>query len=204
MTVDETGLRPVAWLDSLGLLDELSHIVHAVWVEEAEIAQLAARHVTVVHCPVSNAIIGSGVAPLAALRQSGLRLRLGTDGSASNDTQDLFETLKWALGLARVTNLDAASPTPAEALSLAADGRTLCPGAPADILLVNLNHARAVPVHDPVSALALSTHGSDVDTVLVGGQIVMRAQHVLGLDEPALLDACQAAAAALRERAKLQ
>ncbi len=200
MTVDETGLRPVAWLDSLGVLDDHSLIVHAIWVEEAEIALLAARGATVVHCPVSNAVLGSGVAPLAALRSSGVRLCLGTDGSASNDTQDLFETLKWALGLARASTLDAASPTPAEALAMATAGHALQIGAPADIILVNLNHARAVPVHDPVSALALSTHGSDVDTVLVGGHLVMQAGRVAGIDEPALLEACRAAASGLRER----
>ena len=204
MTVDETGLRPVAWLDDLGVLDERSQIVHAVWVEESEIALLAKRRATVVHCPVSNAVLGSGVAPLAALRRSGVRLCLGTDGSASNDTQDLFETLKWALGLARASALDAASPTPAEALAMATAGHALHVGAQADIILVNLNHTRAVPVHDPVSALALSTHGSDVETVLVGGRPVMEAGRVAGVDEPALLEACRAAASALRQRAEGQ
>jgi 5-methylthioadenosine/S-adenosylhomocysteine deaminase len=200
MTVDESGLRPVAWLDRLGVLDERAQIVHAVWVEEPEIALLAARGAAVVHCPVSNAILGSGVAPLAALRRSGLRLRLGTDGAASNDTQDLFETLKWALGLARATSLDAANPTPTDVLAMAAAGHALQVGAEADIILVNLNHSRAVPVHDPASALALSTHGSDVDTVLVGGRVVMRAQRVEVVDEPALLEACRTAALALRQR----
>ena len=202
MTVDETGLRPVTWLDRLGVLDQGSQVVHAVWVEPAEIALLADRKATVVHCPVSNAVLGSGTAPLAALRQSGVRLCLGTDGPASNDTQDLFETLKWALGLARATALDAASPAPADALAMAAAGHTLHVGAPADIILVNLNHPRAVPVHDPVSALALSTHGTDVHTVLVGGRIVMEAERMAGVDEPALLEACRAAAAALRQRAE--
>jgi 5-methylthioadenosine/S-adenosylhomocysteine deaminase len=201
MTVDDSGLRPVPWLDRLGLLDERAQVVHAVWVEPAEMDLLADRHATVVHCPVSNAVLGSGAAPLAALRQRGVRLHLGTDGSASNDSQDLFETLKWALGLARITNLDAASPAPADVLAMAAAGHALRAGAPADLILVNLNHPRALPVHDPVSALALSTHGSDVDTVLVGGQVVVRDRHVLGVDEPALLDECRAAAAALRQRA---
>jgi 5-methylthioadenosine/S-adenosylhomocysteine deaminase len=202
MTVDETGLRPVAWLDSLGVLDEHTQSVHAVWVEAEEITRLAARGATVVHCPVSNAILGSGVAPLAALRRGGVRLHLGTDGPASNDTQDIFETVKWALGLARASTLDAANPAPADALGMAAAGHALGPGAPADLILVNLNHARALPVHDPVSALALSTHGSDVDTVLVGGEVVMQAQRVIGVDEPALLEACSAAATALRRRAE--
>jgi 5-methylthioadenosine/S-adenosylhomocysteine deaminase len=169
-------------------------------VEAPEIAQLAARQAAVVHCPVSNAVLGSGRAPLAALRQGGVRLRLGTDGPASNDTQDLFETVKFALGLARGTTLHAGSPTPADVLGMASAGHALYPGAPADIVLVNLNHPRALPVHDPVSALALCTHGSDVDTVLVDGKIVVQAQCVLGVDEPALLEACRAAALDLRQR----
>jgi 5-methylthioadenosine/S-adenosylhomocysteine deaminase len=202
MTVDETGLRPVAWLDNLDVLDENTQIVHAVWIDESEITQLATRKATVVHCPVSNAVLGSGVAPLASLRRGGVRVHLGTDGPASNDTQDLFETVKWALGLTRATSLDAANPAPVDVLIMAAAGHALRPGTPADIILVNLDHPRAVPVHDPTSALALSTHGSDVDTVLVGGKVVMRARHVLGVDEPALLEACRLAATALRQRAE--
>jgi 5-methylthioadenosine/S-adenosylhomocysteine deaminase len=193
MSLDAYGLRPVAWLNDIGVLDEATQIVHAVWVDEDEIALLAESGATVVHCPVSNAVLGSGIAPVAALHAAGVPLRLGTDGPASNDTQDIFETLKAAIGFARATTRDATVLPPQAALRLATGGRTLAPDAPADVIVVNLDHARAMPVHDVDSALALSTHGSDVETVIVGGDLLMHEGHVLMLDESALLAECRQA-----------
>jgi 5-methylthioadenosine/S-adenosylhomocysteine deaminase len=203
MTQEETDLRPVAWLDALGILGTETHIVHSVWVDAAEIALMAARDALVVHCPVSNTVLGSGIAPLVDLQRAGVRLRLGTDGPASNDTQDTFETLKQALCLARAATLDPTVITPADVLAMALDGRVLASGDPADVILVNLNHSRAVPVHDPTAALALSTHGSDVDTVIVDGRVLMQGGHVAMLDEAALLDECRAAVHILRKQAGL-
>ncbi len=200
MTLDETGRRPITWLDELGILGPDTHIVHGVWLDEDEIRQMAQRHATVVHCPVSNAVLGSGIAPLAALRNAGVPVRLGTDGPASNDTQDLFETIKQTLCLARAATQDPTTLSPAHVLAMALCGRVLAPGAPADVILVNLNHSRAAPVHDVFSALALCTHGPDVDTVIVGGQLLMRGGHVLALDETALLEDCRAAVQSLRAR----
>lgn len=200
MTLEETGLRPVTWLDSLGVLGPDIQIVHGVWLDEDEIDLLAACGALVVHCPVSNAVLGSGSAPVASLRAAGVRVRLGTDGPASNDTQDMFETVKMALGLARVSRRDPAGLAPAGALAMALDCRVLAPGAPADLIVVNLNHVRAMPIHDIDSALALCTHGSDVDTVMVNGRLLMQGGRVLALDEAALLDECRAAAEKLRKR----
>lgn len=203
MTLGDTGLRPVEWLDSLGILDQKTHLVHSVWVDDSEIARIGARDALVVHCPVSNTVLGSGIAPLAPLLQAGVRIRLGTDGPASNDTQDIFETLKQAVCLARVVNHDPTILAPADALAMATDGHTLSGGANADVILVDLNHVRAVPVHDVSSALALATHGSDVDTVIVAGRILMRSKHVEVLDESALLDECRKAVRTLRDQAGL-
>jgi 5-methylthioadenosine/S-adenosylhomocysteine deaminase len=198
MSLDEHGLRPVAWLNEIGVLDEQTEIVHAVWVTENEIALLAESGATVVHCPVSNAVLGSGIAPIAALHATGVSLRLGTDGPASNDTQDIFETLKSAIGFARATTRDATVLPPKEAVQIATGGRSLAPGALADVIVVNLDHPRAMPMHDVDSALALSTHGSDVETVIVGGDLLMRDNRVLALDEPALLAECRQAIKRLR------
>jgi 5-methylthioadenosine/S-adenosylhomocysteine deaminase len=203
MTLKETGLRPVAWLDSLGVLGPDTQIVHAVWVDEAEIELLAQRGALVVHCPVSNAVLGSGTAPVKAMRARGVHLRLGTDGPASNDTQDLIETIKWAVGLARVSTLDPTALAPADALAMATGGRTLACDTPADVILVDLDHSRAMPAHDTSSALALCSHGSDVDTVIVGGRLLMQDKRVLVVDEAALLDECRAAVRGLRARAGL-
>ena len=77
-------------------------------------------------------------------------------------------------------------------------------GMTADLIVVNLNHVRAVPVHDVTSALALSTHGSDVETVIVGGKLLMKEGHVLVLDEDELLNECRHAAAWMRKEAGLE
>lgn len=200
MTLELFGRRPVDWLESIGVLDQRTQVVHAVWLEEGEKQRLAERGATVVHCPVSNMVLGSGIAPVADFLRKGVRVLLGTDGPASNDTQDIWETLKSAVGLARVANLDPTLLPPAQALRLITDGRTVQEGAPADIIIVNLRHARAVPVHDLDSALTLCTHGSDVDTVIVDGRILMEEGRVLVIDEPALLEEAESALRHLRRR----
>ncbi len=200
MTLELFGRRPVHWLESIGVLDQRTQVVHAVWLEESEKELLAQRGATVVHCPVSNMVLGSGIAPAADLMRRGVRVLLGTDGPASNDTQDIWETLKAAVGLARVANLDPTLLPPAQALRLITDGRTVQEGASADIIIVNVRHARAVPVHDLDSALVLCTHGCDVETVIVDGRILMEDGRVLVLDEPALLEEAEAVLRHLRRR----
>ena len=125
MTLNETGLRPVTWLDQLGILDEHAQIVHAVWVDDLEIDLLRDRNALVVHCPVSNAVLGSGIAPIGKMLKRGVRLRLGTDGSASNDTQDCLENTKMAICLARAAHQDAANVTNEQALRMALSDRSI-------------------------------------------------------------------------------
>ena len=203
MSLEETGQRPVSWLESIGVLGADTQVVHAVWVDEHEIGLLAQAGAPVIHCPVSNAVLGSGIAPLTDLHRKGVSVRLGTDGPASNDTQDIWESLKTALSFARIKTLDATVLSPREALYLAMGAEALIPGAPADLIIVNLNHPRAMPVHNIDSALALSTHGSDVYTVLVAGQVLMRNRQVLMVDESALLAESRRAIYSLRKRAGL-
>lgn len=201
MSLDEYGLRPVEWLDSIGVLGPDTQMVHAVWVDEAEMALIATGKAPVIHCPVSNAVLGSGVAPVAKMLARGIDVRLGTDGPASNDTQDIWETLKSAVLFGRATTLDPTVLPPSQALTLATQGRVLKVKDLADLIIVDLNHPRVVPVQDIDSALVLGTHGSDVETVIVGGEILLRAGKVTVLDEAALYDECRAAIRSLRKRA---
>ncbi len=202
-TLGEEGQWPVAWLDKLNVLGEDTQVVHGVWLDPDEIDTLAARGVLLVHCPVSNAVLGSGIAPLASLSKAGIRLRLGSDGPASNDSQDLFEAMKAALYLARAAARDPMQLSPADVLSWATDGRVLAAGAEADVILVDLATPRAAPVHDPTSALVLSACAADVDTVIVDGEVLMENRQPRGLDLGRLLDDCRLAAVALRRRAGL-
>ncbi len=200
MSLDAYGLRPVEWLVSIGVLGADTEIVHAVWVDESEIELMAQANAPVIHCPVSNAVLGSGVAPVTAMLERGVEVCLGTDGPASNDTQDIWETLKMAVALGRATTQNPTVLAPAAALKLGVGRQTLQAGQPADLIIVNLNHARAVPVQDVESALVLGTHGSDVKTVMVGGDMLLRDGQVTVLDEAALYDECRGAIRSLRKR----
>jgi 5-methylthioadenosine/S-adenosylhomocysteine deaminase len=203
MTLDETGLRPVAWLDSLGILDPYCQVVHAVWVDEAEIDLLAERSAPVVHCPVSNAVLGSGIAPVRDMRQKGVSLRLGTDGPASNDTQDCFENMKAALLFARASNLDAAAISPRQALEMATVSNGLTVGQPADLCLVDLDTVWSAPVHDLDSALALCARAGDVRAVMVDGEWLMSDGKLTTLDEEVIIKEAQSAVKILRKKAGL-
>jgi len=203
MSLDAYGQRPVAWLDSIGVLGPDTEIVHAVWVTADEIGRIAKANAPVIHCPVSNAVLGSGVAPVAQMLESGVAVHLGTDGPASNDTQDTWETLKMAVAFGRATTQNPTILPPSEALKLATAGKSLRAGQSADLIIVNLNHPHVVPVQDIDSALVLGTHGSDVRTVIVAGEILMRDGKVTVVDELALYDACRRAIRSLRKRAGL-
>lgn len=201
LSLDEYNLRPVEWLDQIGVVDEDTQLVHCVWLDDNELSLLAESRAAVIHCPVSNAILGSGVAPISAMLERNIPVLLGTDGPASNDTQDIWETMKAAVSLARITGLDPTILPPQQALSLVLAGKSLRTDAPADLILVDTNHTRAVPVHDLTSALVLGTHGSDVDTVICGGEILMKNKQVLILDEQELLRECTNAVKILRNKA---
>lgn len=203
MTVNETGLRPVAWLDDLGLLDENFQIVHAVWVNADEIKLLAQTQASVIHCPVSNAVLGSGVAPVKDMLEQGVRVTLGTDGPASNDTQDSFETMKMALCLARVTAQEGDALSPGEVLHMATCSTGLSVGQPADLAIVDLESVWSSPVHDAESALVLSCRASNVWGLLVDGDFVMYDRQLTMLDEPVLIKEAQSAVKLLRKKAGL-
>lgn len=201
MTVEETGVRPVTWLDQLGILDEHVHIVHAVWVDEAEIELLKERNALVVHCPVSNAVLGSGIAPVGKMLARGVRMRMGTDGSASNDTQDCIENAKMAICLARAGHQDAANLTNDQALSMLIADRTIAVGDDADLTMIKLDTLRSAPVHDLTSAVTLCAHAEDVDTVIVAGKTLMQNGRLTTIDEEILIKECNSAIKILKKRA---
>ncbi len=203
MSLDEYGCRPLTWLNQIGILDQHCQIVHAVCVDETEMNLLADTHAPVVHCPVSNAVLGSGVAPLRKLLDRGIQVRLGTDGPASNDTQDCFESMKMALCLARASFQDANNISCEQVLSMAFDTKQLKVGASADIALIDVNTLNSAPVQDFSSALVLSTRKDDVDTILVNGEILMQNKKLKTIDEELLIKECNKAIKNLRKRAGL-
>jgi 5-methylthioadenosine/S-adenosylhomocysteine deaminase len=167
-----TGQRAVPTLEPVLGPDLLC--AHCVDLEPAELALLAERDVPVAHCPRSNALLGCGIAPLAGLREAGVRVGLGTDSPASAPSFDVFEEMRTAIFLARARERRADALTAEAALRLATidaagalriDGEvgTLSPGKRADLTVVSLAGSPYHPVEDPAAAVV---YGGSPDRVL--------------------------------------
>lgn len=204
------GMREVPYLDRLGLLRPELVVAHAVALTDDEIALLADRGVGVVHCPVSNLYLRSGIARVGRMRRRGLRVALGTDGPASNDAQDLFGTMKTA---ALVAGLGDEPLAPDDVLTMATadgahllglDGGTLTPGAAADLTVVSLASARVAPVHRVVHTLVFACTPADLEAVVVDGRPRLHRGRLDGVDEAAVVDEARRRAAALVRRAGLR
>ncbi len=202
-----TGLRHIEWLHSLDGLGPDVQLVHCVHLSPHEVDLIAASGSVVVHCPTSNMYLASGIAPVPALVRRGVPVALGTDGSASHNSQDLLETMKMAILLAKVGSGDPMALVPMEVLVMAtragslimnngAVGR-LAPGSKADVTLVDLNKPHVMPVFRADSALVYNCNGPDVHTVIVDGRVLLDAGRVTMLDEEELLEACRQAATRL-------
>lgn len=207
------GKGHVEWLADLGCLGPDTQLVHSVHVSDAELDLIAQAGATVVHCPTSNMYLASGAVPVRRMLDRGIRVTLGTDGSGSNNSQDLLECAKVAALLAKHATEDAQALLPADVVAMlaappSAGSETrfagLTVGAPADISIINLGNTRCEPVHQVASALVYNASGADAHTVIVGGQILLDAGRLTTVDEAALLDQCREAAAKLMERAGIR
>jgi 5-methylthioadenosine/S-adenosylhomocysteine deaminase len=201
----------VRWLDGLDALPSGTIAAHAVHLLPGEIDILAKRGVAVAHNPVSNLYLGDGIAPLSELLAAGVLVALGTDGAASNGSQDMFEVMKLSLLLPRIRVPQPRPVTPIDVLRMATiDGAralglddvigSLEPGKRADVTLVRLGEkAHSMPVQDLVTELVLCGRAADVATVFVDGRIVVDQGAVATLDEAALGVEVRRRGAALRE-----
>lgn len=208
---ERTGMRNVEWLDALGVLGPDLQLVHCVHVDETEIELIAGSGATVVHCPTSNMYLASGIAPVPQMLAQKIPVALGTDGSASHNSQDLLETVKTATLLARTGSGRATALGPVEALRMVTtagarflgrqDLGQIAAGFAADLTLVNVNTLRAAPVHDAASALVFNANGPDVDTVIVDGDLLLDGGRLTMLDEVDLMEQCREAAGRLLARA---
>ncbi len=212
MELASRGLRHIEWLHSLGILSPDVQLVHSVWLTDNELDLIEQSGAVVVHCPVSNMYLASGVARVPEMRRRGIPVALATDGPGSNNNQDMLEVLKTTCLLHKVNSLNAMILLPEDALWMACRGGAAAFGQPdligslevgkkADVVLVDLNTPLAMPVHKPVSALVYNLAARDVDTVIVDGRVLMRGKQVLVVDEAALLAQARNACARLFARA---
>lgn len=183
---------PVGHLAALDLLDRETVCVHGVWATDNDLDCLTAHDAALVTCPHSNAKLASGRAPLATLLQRHVRLALGTDSAASNNSLDLFREMDFA---AKIHKVDPCDPTAvpansllhlataggAEALGLGCGHGTLAPGTTADLILLDLQHPHFQPFHSP-HLLVYSQAGASVHTVIVNGQVVVRNRQLGTID----------------------
>jgi len=186
------GRRPVEYLHELGLLAPNLILVHAVWMNGEEMDLLARHGVQVVHCPVSNMKLCSGLFDYAAMKARGVAVALGTDGCSSNNNLDMMEEMKIASLLAKVTSMDPTVLPAQEALDAATvggarmyglDSGRIATGKLADCILVDLEHVRMVPGHHLVSNLVYSANSSCVDTTICDGRVLMLGGRVEGEEE---------------------
>jgi 5-methylthioadenosine/S-adenosylhomocysteine deaminase len=192
-----TGLSPATYLDRLGLLDDATVVVHAVWLESADLELLAQRGVKVSHCPESNLKLGAGVAPIPALLNLGVTVGLGTDGAGSNNNLDLWGEISLTARLHKVWSHDPTLLPASQALALAtregadvvglgAATGTLTPGKAADLIVVPVNAPHLTPLYDPCSHLVYAARAADVTHVMVGGRWLLCDRQFTTLDWPAL------------------
>jgi len=193
------GMSPVQYLDKLGILGPDVVAAHCIFVDETDRKTLAQRQTGCVHNPSSNMMIASGVSPVPEMRAAGVAVGLGTDGPAgSNNDLDLMEEIDLAAKLAKITKMDPlalnakavvemATIEGARAVHLEKEIGSLEPGKKADLIVISLDEPNAVPMYDVYSQIAYALKASDVETVVIGGRVVMRDHKLLTVNEAAAM-----------------
>ena len=190
---EETGLRNIAYLDSVGLTGRHVALAHCVHLSVDEIETLKTTSTNVAHCPSSNLKLASGIAPVAKLLEEGISVSLGADGAACNNRLDMFTEMRTAALLQKVLHgpevlparrvLSMATIDGAKALGLEAEIGSIEVGKRADLSVVRLDRLHTTPIGDIVSALVYSAEADDVDTVIIDGQVLMRDRKLLTINE---------------------
>jgi 5-methylthioadenosine/S-adenosylhomocysteine deaminase len=204
------GAKPLVALERLGFLDAPQvALAHAVWLDDEEIDIAAAHGVGVAHAPVSNMKLASGVAPVVKMLAAGLAVGLGTDGEKENNNLDMFEELKTASLLAKLSSMDAATLDAWEVLGMATVGGArmlgmddrigrLAPGMRADVIAVRTHTPRMTPLipdgpfENIAANLVHAVRGGDVAFSMVGGAAVVRDGRLLTADLRELIDGARA------------
>jgi 5-methylthioadenosine/S-adenosylhomocysteine deaminase len=205
------SLSEVAFLDKLGFFDGHTLAAHCINLSKSDMQTLSKRRVNVVLAPVANMKLGLGAAKVKDLVSSGVNVCLGTDGPASNNVLDMFETMKVAALLQKLTHHDPTAPSAYEALKMAtvngakalgiADVTgSLEVGKKADIILIDFNKPHLKPLHDVFASIVYSAKGSDVDTVVIDGKILMKKRQMKTLDERSVMEKAEETALNLLSR----
>ncbi len=213
--LEKLGRSPVQYLRDIGLLEDNLVAFHCVWLETEEIEMFARAGVKVVHNPESNMKLASGVAPIPDLLAAGVTVALGTDGCASNNNLDMFQEMDTAAKLHKAFRLDPTVMSAATVLKMATrDGAralglegkvgVLRPGMKADIITVDFNRPHLTPLYHEDSHLVYCASGSDVDSVVINGRVVMKNRKLLTVDEEEVMDRVNRIARRIRDSLGMQ
>ena len=191
------GTSPVLYLNGIGFFDTRVIAAHLVSLREGELAILKEKEVGVIHNPQSNMKLSSGIAPVPEMLEKGVAVGIGTDGAASNNKLSLWEEMNAAAKLHKVATLNPKVINAEEAFAMGTIGGaralgmekeigSLETGKKGDLVLVDLDNLHQIPSYSLYSTLIYATHASDVETVVVNGQVVMENRKLLTLDEAAI------------------
>jgi cytosine/adenosine deaminase-related metal-dependent hydrolase len=209
--VEEFGMRPAEWSRDHHALGENVLLINGCQMTPEEIRILAETGTQLVHSPVANMKMATGVLPLTDCLAAGVNVALGTDGALNNNSYDMFGEMKAACLLANSTCKSASAMTAETALEMAtlggarAIGRghelgSIEPGKLADLVLVDLRRVHSYPVHDVISNLVFASNGGNVHTVFVSGRKVVEDGDVVGVDQAALLEQARTRSETIRQQ----
>ena len=210
-SMEERGIRPFEYLEKIGLLGPDVVAAHCVWLSDEEIEIIKKHDVKVSHNPCSNMKLASGVAPVSKLMEKGVCVSIGTDGASSNNNLDLIEELKTASLLQKVSTLDPkvvssdeaiqmATIRGAEALGLDSQIGSIEVGKKADLILIDTNAANMTPDSSNITSnIVYSANGSNVDTTICNGKILMENKKLTVLDEDEIYAKARQAIKELKE-----
>lgn len=187
----EHGMSPTAYLDSLGLLTDHTTLAHAVWMTDDDLRIIAKRRSVLVHNPVSNCKLASGVFRYADAKKAGCRVIIGTDGNSSNNNLSMLEEVKAAAMMAKVQSRDPKALNAEEAMKMVTVDAAkvfgikagIREGCDADCMLVDLENPVMIPNYHLASNLIYSADPSCIRTVICAGRVLMRDRHVPGEEE---------------------
>jgi len=189
----EFGKPPIVRISETGLFNSKSIAAHCVYLTDDEIRVLKEKDVLVVHNPSSNMKLASGIAPIQRLIDEGVKLSFGTDGAASNNCLNMWQEMRLASFLGKVSTMDATALPASKMLNMATsipgkylwDGQIgeIKEGALADLILIDLNQINLIPTFSLKSNLVYATYGREVDTVIVDGKVIMENHRILTFDE---------------------
>ena len=212
-TIALHGMDDMEILEKYGLLDAETLLVHCVQLTDRDIRMIKYHGAKVSHNPVSNMYLSSGVAPIPKMNMAGIDVSLGTDGAASNNSNDMLEVLKLTSLLQKVTHRDPTIMTADKVLEMATIEGARCIGMEneigsieigkkADLFVFNPErNIKAIPMHNPVSTLVYSSAMENIETVLVDGLPVLEDGVLKTMDEEIVIQRCRAQADELAQRA---